>query len=162
MSINTSFPDRVFSALRESSGVSAIEFAIAAPFVLVIVLGTCELAMDMLMDASVQMAAQAASRYGLTTTAPTTGTRQQQAQTIVNGYLQRWTRLPNTTVTITATDYGSYGNVGTSNSSSGMGAFGDVVAYNITLSTPGMSGIPQLLGISKLTFQRNYLVQNEK
>jgi len=76
--------------------------------------------------------------------------------------LQHWTRLPNTAVTITTLDYGSYGNVNTSNSTPGMGALGDVVSYNITLTTPGMSGIPQLLGIGQLTFQRNYLVQNEK
>jgi len=54
---------RLSTLTTDSRGVSAIEFAIAAPFVLVLVLGTCELAMDMLMDASVQLAAQAASRY---------------------------------------------------------------------------------------------------
>jgi len=37
-----------------------------------------------------------------------------------------------------------------------------VVSYNITLTTPGISGIPQLVGIPLLTFQRNYIVQNEK
>ena len=159
----TNRPQRraLLPAISDVDGVSAIEFAIAAPFVLVIVLGTCELAMDMLMDASVQMAAQAASRYGLTTTAPSNGTRQQQAQAIVNSYLQHWTRLPNTTVSITATNYGTYGNVGTGNSTSGMGALGDVVAYSVTLTTPGVTGIPQLFGIGQLTFQRNYLVQNE-
>ena len=147
---------------RDDRGISAIEFAIATPFVLVLVLGTCELAMDMLMDTTVQMAAQAASRYGLTTTEPATGTRAQQAQTIVNAYLARWTRLPGTTVTIETLNYGSYGNVNTGNSSSGMGGLGDVVAYNIKLTTRGMSGIPQLLGMREMTFERTYLVQNEK
>jgi hypothetical protein len=27
---------------------------------------------------------------------------------------------------------------------------------------PGFSGIPQLFGVKTLTFQRNYIVQNEK
>jgi Flp pilus assembly protein TadG len=152
----------VAGGLRDTRGVSAIEFAIAAPFVLVLVLGTCEVALDMVMDATVQMAAQAASRYGITTTQPATGTRDAQAAAIVNTYLSHWTRLPNTTVTIKTLDYGSYGNVGTSPGTAGMGGLGDIVSYQITLSTPGVSGIPQLLGIKQLTFQRNYLVQNEK
>jgi Flp pilus assembly protein TadG len=145
----------------DARGVSAIEFAIAAPFVLVTVLGACELAMTMLMDATVQLAAQAASRCGLTTTNPSAGTREQQAQDIANAYLARWTRLAGTTVSITMANYGAYANVNAANSASGMGRNGEVIAYNIKLTTPGMSGIPQLFGISQMTFQRSYLVQNE-
>jgi hypothetical protein len=37
-----------------------------------------------------------------------------------------------------------------------------IVSYNITVTMPGFSGIPQLVGIPLLTFQRNYIVQNEK
>jgi hypothetical protein len=43
-----------------------------------------------------------------------------------------------------------------------MGNFGDVVLYQITLTMPTFSGIPKLFGIESMTFQRNYLVQNEK
>jgi len=146
---------------RDGSGVSAIEFAIAAPFVFVFVLGTVELAVDMIIDATVQMAAQTASRVGLTTTNPTTGTRAQQAQQIVSNILSGWTGLPNTTLTVTELNYGTYTGIGTPAYTTGPGSLGDVVSYNITLTTPGISGIPQLVGIPLLTFQRNYIVQNE-
>jgi len=147
---------------RDSRGVSAIEFAIAAPFVFVLVLGTVELAVDMMIDATVQMAAQSASRVGLTTTNPASGTRAQQAQQIVTNIMSGWTGMPNTTLTVTELDYGTYNAVGTSAFTAGLGSLGDVVSYNITLTTPGVSGIPQLFGIPLLTFQRNYIVQNEK
>jgi Flp pilus assembly protein TadG len=147
---------------RDSGGVSAIEFAIAAPFVFIFVLGTVELAVDMMIDATVQIAAQSASRVGLTTTNPASGTRATQAQQIVTNIMSGWTGLPKTTLTITELDYSTYNAVGSSSYTAGLGALGDVVSYNITLTTPGISGIPQLVGIPLLTFQRNYIVQNEK
>lgn len=153
----------VWSALvRDDHGVTAIEFAIAAPFILFMVLGTLELGFDMIMDARVEYAAQSASRYGLTTIAPATGTREDAAKSIVMTILGPWTRLPNTTVSVVENAYASYADVGTNNHAVGLGGLGDVVSYTISLTTPGVSGIPQLLGISMMTFQRNYIVQNEK
>jgi len=147
---------------REDGGVSAIEFAIASPLVLILVLGTVELAVDMSIDATVQMAAQSASRVGLTVTPPNSGTREAQAKSIVLSVLSGWLKMPRTTVTVTELDYGNYSNLGTSSYSAGAGAYGDVVSYNIVLTTPGVSGIPQLFGVPMLTFQRNFIVQNEK
>ncbi len=43
-----------------------------------------------------------------------------------------------------------------------MGSFSDVVSYNITLTMDGLTGINRMLGLGKFTFQRNYIVQNEK
>jgi Flp pilus assembly protein TadG len=154
---------RLLVSLRgDSSGVSAIEFAIAAPFVFIFVLGTVELAVDMMIDATVQIAAQSASRVGLTTTNPASGTRAAQAQQIVTNIMSGWTGMPQTTLAITELDYSTYNAVGTSGYTAGLGSLGDIVSYNITLTTPGISGIPQLVGIPLLTFQRNYIVQNEK
>ncbi|MGI4858573.1 MAG: TadE/TadG family type IV pilus assembly protein [Janthinobacterium lividum] len=150
------------AVLRDERGVTAIEFAVAAPFVLFMVLGTIELGVDMMIDARVEYAAQAASRYGLTTTAPTSGTRATAAKATVMKALGLWAGLPNTTVSIVETAYGSYGAIGSTSNTSGLGDLGDVVSYQISLTTPGISGIPQLLGISTMTFQRNYIVQNEK
>ncbi|AMH43864.1 hypothetical protein PAMC26510_07795 [Caballeronia sordidicola] len=147
--------------LADSRGVSAIEFALVGPVVFILILGTLEIALDMFVDASVQLAAQAASRVGLTTVDPASGTRADQAKQIVMATLGRWQKI-GATVTIATLDYGSYGNVGTSNYTSDLGDFGNVVSYNITVKMPGFSGIPQLLGVSTLTFQRNYIVQNEK
>jgi Flp pilus assembly protein TadG len=146
---------------RDASGVSAIEFAVAAPAVLILILGTIELALDMVVDASVQIAAQQASRVGLTTVAPASGTRTQQAQNIAMQILKPWSALG--TISISEQSYASYsdhsaGN-GTQNS---MGGYGDIVSYNISVTMPTFSGIPKLLGVEQMTFERNFIVQNEK
>jgi len=149
--------------LGDSRGSVAIEFAILAPLMFIMILATVEIALNMFVDASVQIAAQAASRAGLTTSAPPTGTRASEAQSIVMSILGRWSSI-GATVTVATLDYGTYGNVDTANSQAGPGNLGDVVSYNITVQMPavGFSGIQKVLGIPPLTFQRNYLVQNEK
>jgi Flp pilus assembly protein TadG len=146
---------------RDDRGVSAIEFALVAPVVIILILGTIEMALDMFVDASVQLAAQQASRVGMTTVNPASGTRDSQARSIVMAYLSRWQNIGGT-VTISTYNYGTFGNVGTNSYQSNMGAFGDVVSYNIAVTIPGFSGIPKLFGIKTMTFSRNYLVQNEK
>jgi Flp pilus assembly protein TadG len=147
--------------LSDSCGISAIEFAIVGPMVFILILGTVEIALDMFVDASVQLAAQAASRTGLTTVDPASGTRATQAQNTVMAILGRWQNIGGT-VSIATLDYGTYSNVGTSSYTSDLGGLGNVVSYNITVTIPGFSGIPQLFGVNTLTFQRNYIVQNEK
>jgi Flp pilus assembly protein TadG len=147
--------------LRDDRGVSAIEFAIVGPLSFILVLLTMELALDMCVDATVQIAAQQASRLGLTTTNPSSGTRADAAKNMVNTILNGWTKI-GATITVNSLTYGTYGNVGTTNYSSGPGSLGDVVSYNITLTMPPFTGIPKLAGITQLTFSRNYIVQNEK
>ncbi|MGF6726294.1 Flp pilus assembly protein TadG [Paraburkholderia sp. GAS41] len=149
--------------LADDSGMSAIEFALLSPVVFFLILGTVELALDMVVDASVQIAAESASRVGLTTTNPATGTRTAEAQSIVMGILGRWQSLGGT-VTINELDYANYNNVGTSTYQTGMGGLGDVVSYQITVTLPtGFTGLPKYFGVPlPLTFQRNFLVQNEK
>jgi Flp pilus assembly protein TadG len=146
---------------RDSRGMSSIEFALVGPAVIFLTLGTVELALDMIVDASVQIAAQAASRVGLTTVNPASGTRDDQAKRIVMAIVGRWQNIGGT-VSISTLNYGTYSNVGTSNYQANMGNLGDVVSYNIAVTIPGFSGIPKLFGVKSMTFQRNYLVQNEK
>jgi Flp pilus assembly protein TadG len=148
--------------LDDERGVSSIEFALLGGIVFILIVGTVELAIDMMMDASVQIAAQQASRAGLTTTNPNTGTRAQAAQDTVTRILSGWASLPNTSFSITEVNYGTYANVGASNGTAGLGGLGDVVSYNIVLTTQGITGIPRLFGINSMTFQRSYIVQNEK
>ncbi|WP_244816339.1 TadE/TadG family type IV pilus assembly protein [Caballeronia sp. Lep1P3] len=147
--------------LRDAGGVSAIEFAILGPVVFILVLATVEIALDMFVDASVQMAAQTASRVGLTTTVPANTTRDAEAKRIVNAMLQEWTNVGGT-VSITAQSYSSYNDIGGTSYQTSMGGFGDVVAYNVSVTMPTFSGIPKLFGIESMTFQRNFIVQNEK
>ncbi|EKS66332.1 MULTISPECIES: TadE/TadG family type IV pilus assembly protein [Caballeronia] len=146
---------------RDERGVSAIEFAIVAPVLFILILGTVEVALDMIVDASVQYAAQQASRAGLTTTDPSSGTRSQEAARIVNNILGGWKNI-NGTVDIKTYAYDSYNDISAGNYEDTMGGFGDVVLYQITVTMPTFSGIPKLFGINSMTFQRNYLVQNEK
>ncbi|WP_213229097.1 TadE/TadG family type IV pilus assembly protein [Caballeronia sp. NK8] len=146
---------------RDERGVSAIEFALVGPIVFILILGTVEVALDMIVDASVQFAAQQASRAGLTTTVPSSGTRDAEARRIVNNVLGGWTNIGGS-VSITTRAYTTYNDIGSSNYQDSMGGFGDVVLYNISVTIPSFSGIPKLFGIDSLTFQRSYLVQNEK
>jgi Flp pilus assembly protein TadG len=152
---------RLPRVLRDDTGSSLIEFAILAPLSFIIVLAIIEFGLDMMVDATVQIAAQAASRAGLTTAAPSSGTRDQQARSIINNMLSGWTNI-GATVTINTLSYGTYSNVGTSNYQSNMGNFGDVVSYNINVTMPPITGIPRIFGVNQLVFQRNYIVQNEK
>jgi len=147
--------------LRDASGVSAIEFALVGPVVFILVLCTVEIALDMFVDASVQMAAQTASRIGLTTTVPANTTRDAEAKRIVNAILQQWTNVGGV-VSITTRAYSSYKDIGSTSYQNSMGGFGDVVTYNVSVTMPTFSVIPRLFGFDTLKFERNFIVQNEK
>jgi Flp pilus assembly protein TadG len=146
---------------RDERGVSAIEFALVGPVVFILILGTVEVALDMIVDASVQYAAQQASRAGLTTVVPSSGTRDAEAQNIVYKILGPWKNMGGT-VDITTRSYSTYNDISAGNYQDTMGGFGDVVLYNISVTIPSFSGIPKLFGVNSMTFQRSYLVQNEK
>ncbi|SAK97107.1 TadE family protein [Caballeronia calidae] len=153
---------RLFRRLaRDERGVSAIEFALVAPLVFILILGTVEVALDMIVDASVQFAAQQASRAGLTTVVPSSGTRDAEARRIVYTILGGWRNIGGT-VDIGTRAYSTYNDIAAGNYQETMGGFGDVVLYNISVTMPTFSGIPKLFGIETMTFQRSYLVQNEK
>lgn len=143
---------------RSERGVSTLEFAFVAPFMFILIFASFELALDMIVDASVQIAAEVASRISMTGTAPASGTRDQQAIANVNAILGMWTNL-GATVKISTLAYSSYNNIGTSNYTSGTGALGNIVTYNITVTMPAFTGIPAL---GTLTVQRNFIVQNEQ
>jgi len=156
-------PWRVLSALvRDNRGVTAIEFAICAPIVLIFVMATVELSADMMLDSMLQAVTQAAARAGLTNATPASGTRADYAKSIITNGLAGWLSLPNTTVSITETSYSSYGAMSTSSGTSGLGGWGDVVSYQVTVKTPGVTGLPSFFGFSPMSFSRNFIVQNEK
>jgi Flp pilus assembly protein TadG len=146
---------------RDARGTSAIEFALVSPLVFLLMFATIEIGLDMIVDATVQMAAQAASRAGLTTVLPSNETAAEQAKQIVENYLSPWEKIGGK-VTVTLLDYGTYSNVGASNPQQSGGTYGEVVSYNIQLTLPGFMNVTSLLGMPNLVFQRNYLVQNEK
>lgn len=161
-----------------------------APFLIIIILGTIEIGLDMWIDASVEAAAQRASRLGITTVIPTGQTREQAVQAIVNNVLSTWQSL-NAVETTTIKSYSSYIAVGqpepytdvhnvghyvlgdpytdvnkngqwdADQGTNGAGGYNDIVQYTITFTTQSFTGLPELLGMSKLTFGRTFIVQNE-
>jgi Flp pilus assembly protein TadG len=149
--------------LCDERGIASIEFAVVAFMSVVLIVGTVELALEMIVDATVQVAAQEASRVGLTTSAPSSGSRQDAAKEIIGQVLGGWKKL-GATVDITELNYGTFGNLTSTGfkPTTDMGGYGDVIAYNIQLRMPGITGIPKMFGINELTFERNYIVQNEK
>jgi Flp pilus assembly protein TadG len=91
--------------LYSDSGVSTIEFAIVFPFMIIIAFMGFELAFDIIVDASVQIAAESASRVGVVVGTPPNGlTREQQATQIVHGILDGWTSVGGV-VTVNILDY---------------------------------------------------------
>ncbi|TDV11684.1 TadE/TadG family type IV pilus assembly protein [Paraburkholderia caballeronis] len=154
--------DFVRRGRADERGVSSIEFALASVPIFLLMIGTIEIALDMTVDVTLQMAAQAASRTGLTMAEPQSGTREAQAEQIALQYLGMW-RNVGATVTVTQLDYGSFNNVGTPGyvPGSGAGNCGDVESYNIQVVMPGFTGIAAWFGMPTLTFQRKFLVQNE-
>ena len=145
---------------RSERGISTLEFAFISPFMFILVFASLELALDMIVDASVQVAAEVASRVSMTGTAPATGTRDQQAIANVHSILDMWTAVGGT-VSVQTLAYASYNNLGTSNYASGTGGFGNIVTYTITVKMPAFTGIPNFFGLGTLTFNRNFIVQNE-
>jgi Flp pilus assembly protein TadG len=149
---------------RNERGATAIEFAIAAPFMIIIMLGAFEICFDLMMDATLQTATQQAGRAGMTTTVPTGSTRDAQAKAILNRVMGPWLKLPGSSMTYSTTSYSSYSDAGagTNGVSSSQGNYGDIAVYKVTLTTTGMTGFLKLFGLNSLTFTRSFMVQNEK
>ncbi|GAB7537094.1 hypothetical protein BGC_33120 [Burkholderia sp. 3C] len=144
---------------RAEGGVSTLEFALFAPAMFILMLGIIELGLNLMVDASVQYAAQQASRAGITTVAPASGTREQAATQLVTTILKPWTNIGGK-LTITIVDYGTFGNA---TPASGAGGLGDVVSYHISLSMPkGFTGLLGFFHMAPIVYSRYYLVQNEK
>ncbi|WP_347558138.1 TadE/TadG family type IV pilus assembly protein [Robbsia sp. KACC 23696] len=149
---------------RDERGVTAIEFAIAAPFLILIMLGAFEICFDLMMDATLQTATQEAGRAGLTTVVPTGSTRDAQAKAILTRVMGPWLKLPGSSMSYSTVSYTSYANAaaGTGGTANSQGNYGDVAVYTVTLTTTGMTGILKVFGLNTLTFTRSFMVQNEK
>jgi hypothetical protein len=175
---------------RGERGVSSIEIAITLPVIIFITLSCVEVGLDLWVDATVETAVQRASRLGITTVQPTGQTLDQAVLASINDTLSPWApRAP--VVTVTVKSYPSYAAVGQGEpytdvnnvghyvpgdpyvdvnkngvydsdlGVAGTGGYGDIVSYNIVVTMHDFTGIPTLVGIPNLTFNRTFIVQNE-
>lgn len=95
---------------RAQSGAAVIEFALALPPLILLIIGMFEVAVVMFVSTSVENGLREASRYGITGSPPTTGTRQDQILAIIEA--NTFGMLDPDTTTITFMKYASFQDVG--------------------------------------------------
>ncbi len=129
---------------RCNEGVTAIEFALLSPVLLLLTMGIIEFAIIMFVSVVLESATDVTARLGSTGYVPT-GTS--QAQEIINNVNSMTAGLLNpSNLTITTTSYANFNNIGQSGqSTTGLGSPGDVVVYTVsypwTIMTPIVSSV---------------------
>lgn len=95
---------------RAQSGAAAVEFALALPVLVVLIIGMFEVAVAMFISTSVENALREASRYGITGNVPDDMTRQEQILQLIED--NTFHMLNPDTTTITFQKYASFQDVG--------------------------------------------------
>src|SRR3989304_1326724 len=95
---------------RWTAASAAIEFALAAPILLVLIVGMIEIAMVMFISVAVEGGLREAARFGITGAAPVGLTRQQQIMNILDAHTLGLIDIATATITLKA--YGSFGAIG--------------------------------------------------
>ena len=169
--MNPSRP-RVAHRLLNQRGVTALEFALVMPLLLLATLGAIDIGMETMMDASLENGAAQAARQGVVVGAPPAGeTRDQQIYAAVWQQVGFWLQSQSQ-LTMSSYTYPSYtalsqdpclqsGYTGACTGSSGSGGFGSIVRYQVTVTRPTFTGVLGLLKITSYTLQRTVIVQNE-
>lgn len=164
-------------------GIAALEFAFAFPVMIMLTIGTIELALMMLLDASLELAVAEASRAGSLSQSGTAAEREEAAKTIVDTWVSRWlpgsSKISIETFTYpnlsdinkpTWTDRDKDGNCDPGEGTCppngveltpGIGISGSLTLYTVTLTRRGFTGVFNMAGISELTFVRQAVVLNE-
>lgn len=170
-------------------GTAALEFAIAFPMIIMLTMGTIELALMMLLDASLEIAVSEASRTGSLTQAGTLDKpitepeRVAKVRAIVESWVGRWVpgtsnikietftyespRLANMPTWIDRNNNGACDpGEGTCPPTGiqlfpGLGQAGTLTLYSVDVTRPGFTGILNMVGISSLHFVRQTVVLNE-
>lgn len=169
--------------LSDLRGIAALEFAFAFPVMIMMTIGTIELALMMLLDASLEMAMAEASRAGSLSQAGTEAERTAAVRQIVDSWVGRW--VPGTSdITVETFTYASptqanqptwvdRNNNGKCDMGEGtcpptgvqvfpgIGPSGTLTLYSITVTRPGFTGVFGMAGINTLTFSRQTVVLNE-
>lgn len=168
---------------RDRRGSVALEFALVFPAFVMLAMGTIELGLMMLQDATLEIAAAEASRSGSLSQYGTKDEREARVQQIVDYWMKRW--IPGSSDIVVKTyTYNNLSDIGKptwidgNNNNAcdsgegdcgpssvrlypGIGLAGSLTLYSITVSRSGITGILSLAGITKLTFTREAVVLNE-
>ncbi|GAB2902460.1 hypothetical protein GCM10027202_33750 [Microvirgula curvata] len=175
---------------RGDSGASALEFALVSPFLLLLIIGTLDIAIAMLTDGFLERSVRAATRLGITTSVPTGKTREEAIRDIIWAGVGDWVGNPSR-LHIETRVYSSFANVGqpepcgddsyqktgTCTGSftdingnnkwdpdmglTGAGGRGDIVSYRVWFDRPSFTGILNLLNMGLYHFERRIVIQNE-
>ncbi|HLO75578.1 MAG TPA: TadE/TadG family type IV pilus assembly protein [Magnetospirillum sp.] len=169
---------------NDRRGTIALEFAFVFPILLLLTVGCLELALMMLLDASVELGLVEASRTGSLSALGTESQRKAKIEEIVSMWVSRW--VPgSSTLKIETFVYPALNNAnaptwvdsnnngqwdpgeGTSPANGGIklvpgiGLQNSLVLYDLTVTRPGFTGILRLVGVDQLEFRRQALVLNE-
>jgi len=96
--------------LRCTAASAAVEFALAAPILFLLIVGMFEIAMVMFISVTVEGGLREAARFGITGAAPVGLTRQQQIMNILDAHTLGLIDIATATITFKA--YDSFGDIG--------------------------------------------------
>ncbi|CPR17821.1 pilus assembly protein [Brenneria goodwinii] len=150
---------------RNQQGVTALEYALAAPLLLAVIFVAIEVAFIMLADAHLDVAANRVARMGRL---GITGECQLAVDKVMNDTLSGWisddSKVYAEAKVYTPGGDNAFGDVYDENyipPECDSGGRGDMVIYRLGFDRPGLTGFISWLGLSKVRFERVVLIQNE-
>ena len=173
---------------RDRRASVALEFALIAPMMILLLFGTIEAGLMLMTDATMELAVRSGTRYGVTGAGG--DTRDTAIKKKITDLVERW-KGEKGTLKVEFKTYPSFDNIGkpepfTDSNNNGAydagegyedingnkqwdsdmavadgGGAGDIVIYTVTLTRPGFTGVLGLAGIDTLTFRRQAVVENE-
>lgn len=152
------------SLLRSQRGVSALEFALAAPLAFAVLFIAIEVSVMMVADARLDVAANQVARQGRI---GITGDCRAAVREIMNKTLSGW--ISNDSLYINAKLYKpgeSYTFADPSDDKNyqpecNTGQRGNMVIYRLGFTRPALTGVITWLGGDRLRFERVIMIQNE-
>ncbi|MFE8115291.1 pilus assembly protein [Brenneria goodwinii] len=155
---------RQWSRLRRNQqGVSALEYALAAPLLFAVIFLAIEVAFIMLADAHLDVAANRVARLGRI---GITGECRPAVRKVMNDTLSGWISSDSAMYTdakiYTPGGDNTFGDLDNNYIPvCDSGGRGDMVIYRLGFDRPGLTGFISWLGLSKVRFERVVLIQNE-
>lgn len=148
---------------RDRRGIAALEFALVAPLAFAVLFVAIEIAVIMLADAHLDIAANRVARMGRLGISGDcdTAVRNVMAETLKGWvgssaiHIDAKVYTPGANNAFTDLDDASY------TQSCDAGERGDMVVYRLSFDRAGLTGFISLLGGDSIRYQRTVLIQNE-